>query len=267
MGAKAKGDVIEPVPVPISDAERRRAPRVLLNLEVDYASEDNYLFAYITDISATGIFVRTTAPEQPGTHLNLKFGELEVEEATPKALGEGDLDICFFSVGTATSRELVAVASAAGALCVDKSSAFRLQEGVPLVVPEVNGERALEHTGIIANPNCCAIPLSMVLAPLHDAAGLRRVRVATYQSVSGAGTRRGTLRSDGAPAPLMILPRSSTKTKTPVQIRLTSVSRKAYPNPNGTPTSSSTSTVPAITTTYVSAVGSITFQPSCITWS
>ena len=79
MGAKAKGDVIEPVPVSISDAERRRAPRVLLNLEVDYASEDNYLFAYITDISATGIFVRTTSPEQPGTHLNLKFGELEVE--------------------------------------------------------------------------------------------------------------------------------------------------------------------------------------------
>src|ERR1043165_8234073 len=81
MGAKAKGDVIEPEPVPvsISDAERRRAPRVLLNLEVDYASEDNYLFAYITDISATGIFVRTTSPEQPGTQLNLKFGTLEVE--------------------------------------------------------------------------------------------------------------------------------------------------------------------------------------------
>ena len=79
MGAKAKGDVIEPVPASISDAERRRAPRVLLNLEVDYASEDNYLFAYITDISATGIFVRTTTPEEPGTHLNLKFDELEVE--------------------------------------------------------------------------------------------------------------------------------------------------------------------------------------------
>ncbi|CAN5911748.1 hypothetical protein BH11MYX3_BH11MYX3_23950 [soil metagenome] len=79
MGAKAKGDVIEPVPVAISDADRRRAPRVLLNLEVDYASEENYLFAYITDISATGIFVRTTTPEQPGTQLNLKFGTLEVE--------------------------------------------------------------------------------------------------------------------------------------------------------------------------------------------
>lgn len=55
------------------EADRRRAPRVLVDLEVDYASEDNYLFAYITDISATGIFVRTTTPEQPGTHLNLRF--------------------------------------------------------------------------------------------------------------------------------------------------------------------------------------------------
>ncbi|HLL21649.1 MAG TPA: TIGR02266 family protein [Kofleriaceae bacterium] len=57
----------------IADAERRRATRVLVDLEVDYASEENYLFAYITDISATGIFVRTTTPEQPGTHLNLRF--------------------------------------------------------------------------------------------------------------------------------------------------------------------------------------------------
>ena len=112
----------------------------------------------------------------------------EIEEATPDALGAGDLDVCFFSVGTGASQELVPPAAAAGAVCVDKSSAFRLQDGVPLVVPEVNGERALEHTGIVANPNCCTIPLTMVLAPLHEAAGLRRVRVATYQSASGAGT-------------------------------------------------------------------------------
>nr|HEX4318255.1 TIGR02266 family protein [Kofleriaceae bacterium] len=57
----------------VGDSERRRAPRVLVDLEVDYASEDNYLFAYITDISETGIFVRTTTPEAPGTHLNLRF--------------------------------------------------------------------------------------------------------------------------------------------------------------------------------------------------
>ena len=112
----------------------------------------------------------------------------EVEEATAEALGAGDLDVCLFSVGTALSRELVPVAAAAGALCVDKSAAFRLTPGIPLVVPEVNGRRALEHDGIVANPNCCTIPLTMALAPLRDAAGLRSVRVATYQSASGAGT-------------------------------------------------------------------------------
>jgi aspartate-semialdehyde dehydrogenase len=117
-----------------------------------------------------------------------RIGEFEIEEATPVALGAGDLDVCFFSIGTEPSRELVPAAAAAGTLCIDKSSAFRLQDGVPLVVPEVNGERALENTGIVANPNCCAIPLTMALAPLQDAAGLRRVRVATYQSVSGAGS-------------------------------------------------------------------------------
>lgn len=79
---KAKGGTAE---VPVVDAERRAAPRVLVDLEVDYASEDNYLFAYITDISETGIFVRTTSPEQPGTRLNLRFrpdgasDQLEIE--------------------------------------------------------------------------------------------------------------------------------------------------------------------------------------------
>lgn len=83
MGPKVRGGMFA-APVSAKDAERRRAPRVLVDLEVDYASEDNYLFAYITDISATGIFVRTTSPEQPGTHLNLRFtpddsGPIEVE--------------------------------------------------------------------------------------------------------------------------------------------------------------------------------------------
>ena len=110
---------------------------------------------------------------------------LRVEQATRDALT--DLDVALFSVGTATSRELVPEVARIGALCVDKSSAFRLQPGIPLVVPEVNGERAREHDGIVANPNCSAIPLTCVLKPLHDAVGLRRVRVATYQSASGAG--------------------------------------------------------------------------------
>jgi aspartate-semialdehyde dehydrogenase len=119
-----------------------------------------------------------------------KVDGLTVEEATPAALGAGDLDVCLFSIGAAGSRELVPHAVGGGAVAIDKSEAYRLQEGVPLVVPEVNGERALEHEGIVANPNCCSIPLTCVLKPLHDGAGLARVRIATYQSASGAGADR-----------------------------------------------------------------------------
>jgi aspartate-semialdehyde dehydrogenase len=119
-----------------------------------------------------------------------RLGDLTVEEATPEALAAGDLDLCLFSVGTAASRELVPHAIRGGAIAIDKSSAYRLQDGVPLVVPEVNGNRASEHDGIVANPNCCTIPLTMALKPLHDAAGLARVRVSTYQAVSGAGLQR-----------------------------------------------------------------------------
>jgi aspartate-semialdehyde dehydrogenase len=117
------------------------------------------------------------------------LGDLTVEEATPEALSAGDLDLCLFSVGSSASRELVPYAVRGGAVAIDKSSAYRLEPGVPLVVPEVNGARALEHDGIVANPNCCAIPLTVALKPLHDAAGLGRVRVSTYQSVSGAGAQ------------------------------------------------------------------------------
>ena len=128
-----------------------------------------------------------------GTALPYGDRSLVVEEATPEALGAGDVDLFLFSVGTSASRELVPVAAGAGALCVDKSSAYRLVDGYPLVVPEVNGRRALEaleRDGIVANPNCCTIPLTCVLKPLHDEAGLGRVRVSTYQSVSGAGAQR-----------------------------------------------------------------------------
>jgi hypothetical protein len=116
-----------------------------------------------------------------------QLGGLSVEEATPEALSAGDLDLCLFSIGTAASRELVPHAVRGGAVAIDKSSAYRLQDGIPLVVPEVNGERALEHDGIVANPNCASIPLTCVLKPLHDAVGLARVRLATYQSASGGG--------------------------------------------------------------------------------
>jgi aspartate-semialdehyde dehydrogenase len=113
-------------------------------------------------------------------------GELRVEEATPAALSAGDLDLLFFSVGTTTSRELVPPAADRGAVCIDKSDAFRLTEGIPLVVAGVN-DSVLDHDPIVANPNCSAMQLTCVLKPLHDAAGVARVRLATYQSMSGAG--------------------------------------------------------------------------------
>ena len=132
--------------------------------------------------------VRAFASERSaGVRVAYGSGELTVEQATPEALSAGDLDLCLFSVGTRASRELVPHGVRGGAICVDKSAAYRLQDGIPLVVPEVNGARALEHDGIVANPNCCTIPLSCVLKPLEEAARLRRVRVATYQSASGAG--------------------------------------------------------------------------------
>ena len=128
-----------------------------------------------------------------GSRLAFGDGELVVEEARAETLGAGDVDLFLFSVGTSASRELVPIASGAGAICVDKSSAYRLVDGYPLVVPEVNGRRALEaldRDRVVANPNCCTIPLTCVLKPLHDEAVLRRVRVSTYQSVSGAGAQR-----------------------------------------------------------------------------
>ena len=125
-----------------------------------------------------------------GRSAGQRIGDLAVEEATTETLATGDLDLCFFSVGTAASRELVPHAVRGGAIVIDKSSAYRLEKDVPLVVPEVNGDRAQENTGILANPNCCTIPLTMALKPMSEAAGLARVRVSTYQSASGGGSQR-----------------------------------------------------------------------------
>jgi aspartate-semialdehyde dehydrogenase len=122
-----------------------------------------------------------------GKQLSYGEGELLVEEATPENLGAGDLDLCFFSVGTDASRELVPHSVAGGTVCIDKSDAFRLADGVPLVVAGVNDSTLRQDDEIVANPNCSAIQLSCVLKPLQDAAGLASVRLATYQSMSGVG--------------------------------------------------------------------------------
>ena len=96
------------------------------------------------------------------------------------------VDIALFAVDAPISKEIAPKASAR-CVVIDNSSAFRMEPGVPLVVPEVNPGAAFEHKGIIANPNCSTIQLVVVLYPLHKVAKLKRVIVSTYQSVSGMG--------------------------------------------------------------------------------
>jgi len=127
-----------------------------------------------------------------GQKLPFRGEELTVRRLKPESF-EG-VDIALFSPGAAVSREFAPYAARAGAVVVDNSSAFRMDADVPLVVPEVNPkavELALRPGGrrIVANPNCSTIQLVVVLKPLHDAAGLERVVVSTYQSVSGAGQK------------------------------------------------------------------------------
>ncbi len=99
------------------------------------------------------------------------------------------VEIALFSAGAAVSREFAPHAVGAGALVIDNSSAFRMDPNVPLVVPEVNRRRIFHHKGIIANPNCSTIQMVVALKPLHDGWRIKRIVVATYQSVTGAGQR------------------------------------------------------------------------------
>jgi aspartate-semialdehyde dehydrogenase len=122
-----------------------------------------------------------------GRHVPTHLGDVGVRELTANAL-EG-ADIVFFAAGAGTSRKHAPGVAGSGGVAVDKSSAYRMDPGVPLVVPEVNADTLSLHHGIVANPNCVAIPLSIVLAPLQRAYGLRHVTVATYQAASGAGVR------------------------------------------------------------------------------
>ena len=97
------------------------------------------------------------------------------------------IDVALFAASTDIALMYGPIAAEAGALVIDNSSAWRMKENVPLVVPEVNREDIRDNEGIIANPNCCAVPLTVVLNPLKNAAGIERVLVSTYQSASGAG--------------------------------------------------------------------------------
>lgn len=114
-------------------------------------------------------------------------GDLVVEEMTPESF-EG-VDIALFSAGASVSKEMRQAVVDAGAVMIDNSSAFRMDEDVPLVVPEVNPQDVAWHNGVIANPNCSTIQMVAALKPLYDISPIKRVVVSTYQAASGAGAK------------------------------------------------------------------------------
>jgi len=116
-----------------------------------------------------------------------KGQQLTVQEVSADAFA--GVDLVLASAGGSVSKQWRQTITAAGAVMVDNSSAFRMEDGVPLVVPEVNPDAAFAHQGVIANPNCTTILLTLALAPLAAKRPMRRVVVSTYQSASGAGAR------------------------------------------------------------------------------
>lgn len=122
-----------------------------------------------------------------GKTVSFKKKPLDVEDVA--SFDFRDADIAFFSAGSDVSKQYAPEAAAAGCVVIDNTSCFRYDDAIPLVVPEVNPERIADYEkhGIIANPNCSTIQMVVVLKPIHDAVGITRVNVATYQAVSGTG--------------------------------------------------------------------------------
>ncbi len=129
--------------------------------------------------------VALASKRSAGTVLPFGDGELVVEELTEASFR--GVDIALFSAGASVSKRFREAVTDAGCVMIDNSSAFRMEDGVPLVVPEVNGADLATHAGVVANPNCSTIQLVVALAPLHARCPIRRVVVATYQAASGAG--------------------------------------------------------------------------------
>ena len=131
--------------------------------------------------------VALASARSAGTTVPFKGGELPVRELTEDSFK--GIDLALFSAGGGTSEKFAPHAVKSGCVVVDNSSAWRMDERCPLVVPEVNPQALAAHKGIIANPNCSTIQMVVVLAPLHKAAGITRVVVSTYQAVSGTGQK------------------------------------------------------------------------------
>ncbi|NDC35393.1 MAG: aspartate-semialdehyde dehydrogenase [Synechococcaceae bacterium WB9_2_112] len=134
-----------------------------------------------------GSLIPLASPRSAGQPLQWQGQELTIQPVEAAAFN--GVDLVLASAGGSVSKQWAPVAAAAGAVVIDNSSAFRLDPSVPLVVPEVNPEAAFGHQGIIANPNCTTILLTLALAPLQARRPIRRVVVSTYQSASGAGAR------------------------------------------------------------------------------
>jgi aspartate-semialdehyde dehydrogenase len=130
------------------------------------------------------------SPRSAGSKIVFNGQELIVEVVEDNSFK--DIDLVLASAGGSTSKEWAHKAVAAGAVVIDNSSAFRMDERVPLIVPEINPEAAANHQGIIANPNCTTILLGVAIYPLHQVQRIKRIVVATYQSASGAGARAMT---------------------------------------------------------------------------
>jgi len=122
-----------------------------------------------------------------GKKLTYKGREIAVEELTENSFK--DIDIALFSAGGDISKKFRDAVVNSGAVMIDNSSAFRMDDDVPLVIPEVNPEDVQKHNGVIANPNCSTIIMLVAVAPLHRAKGLKRLIAATYQATSGAGAQ------------------------------------------------------------------------------
>ncbi len=127
------------------------------------------------------------SPRSAGTKVVFRGEEITVEAVSENSFR--NVDIALFSAGGSTSRKWAPVAADSGSVVIDNSSAWRMDQDVPLVVPEVNPEDVLEHRGIIANPNCSTIQAVVALWPLHKEAGLKYVNISTYQSVAGTGMK------------------------------------------------------------------------------
>ena len=133
-------------------------------------------------------FYTFASKKSAGTKTTFNNKEYEVEELTENSF-DRHIDIALFSAGSEISRKFSPLAASKGITVIDNSSAFRMDDDVPLIVPEVNPKAIKKHCGIIANPNCSTIQAVVALKPLHDKYKIKRIVFSTYQAVSGTGVK------------------------------------------------------------------------------